>query len=120
MIQQNYDKKRMGEGDIKLDKDRLMQAMKDEKKRKKGDDDDRDGSGKKSKSSWEGGGSHDVTEEELGMFRMFLYQRRRRSKSIRRGVSDAQANNRGPYGRLCRRRGLNLLHCMLSFCFYVA
>ncbi|SJK97506.1 probable Pre-mRNA-splicing factor SLU7 [Armillaria ostoyae] len=70
MIQQNYDKKRIGEGDIKLDQDRLMQAMKDEKKRKKGDDDGRDGSGKKPKSSWEGGGSHDVTEEELEAYRM--------------------------------------------------
>lgn len=67
-MDQNYSKKRIGEGDVKLDLDRLAQAMLDEKKRKSGgikDEDDR--SSKKQKSGLESG-SHDVTEEELGIF----------------------------------------------------
>jgi len=67
-IDQNYSKKRIGEGDIKLDQDRLAQAVLDEKKRKsRGMKDEDDRSGKKQKSGLESG-SHDVTEEELGMF----------------------------------------------------
>lgn len=61
---QNYSKKRMGEGDLKLDKDRLADALKEEKKRARGNDEDIR-SGKKQKGV--SGSSHEVTEEELGM-----------------------------------------------------
>ncbi len=61
-VEQNYSKQRVGEGEVQLDKERLEDALRQERKRKKGDYDD-ERSGKKSKS---GGGSHDVTEEELG------------------------------------------------------
>ncbi|PPQ77214.1 hypothetical protein CVT25_011060 [Psilocybe cyanescens] len=69
-IDQNYSKKRIGEGDIKLDQGKLAQAVLEEKKRKAkgGNDDER--SSKKVKSSLEGGGSHEVTEEELEAYRM--------------------------------------------------
>jgi pre-mRNA-processing factor SLU7 len=66
-IEQNYSKKRVGEGDVKLDKERLAQAIDDERKRKMRGEDDDDRLGKKRKGAL-GGGSHDVTEEELGMF----------------------------------------------------
>jgi pre-mRNA-processing factor SLU7 len=70
-IDQNYSKKRIGEGDVKLDRDRLAQAVLDEKKRKsRGMKDDR--SSKKQKSGLETG-SHEVTEEELGVFLLVLF-----------------------------------------------
>lgn len=70
-IDQNYSKKRIGEGDVKLDQDRLAQAVSDEKKRKaRGGKDDEDRSSKKVKSSLESG-SHEVTEEELGTHHPF-------------------------------------------------
>ena len=67
-VEQNYSKKRVGEGDVKLDEERLAQAMNEEKKRKFGMDGDNDMPGKKRKNTSYGGGSHDVTEEELGVF----------------------------------------------------
>ena len=67
-IDQNYSKKRIGEGDVKLDRDRLAQAVLEEKKRKsRGMKDEDDRSSKKQKSRLETG-SHEVTEEELGIF----------------------------------------------------
>ena len=71
-VDQNYSKKRIGEGDIKLDQDLLAQSVLDEKKRKSGgmkDGDDR--SSKKQKSGLVG--SHEVTEEELGTFLLVLF-----------------------------------------------
>ena len=66
-VEQNYSKKRIGEGDIKLDRDRLAQAVLEERKRKvRGGKDDDDRTSKKQKSTLESG-SHEVTEEELGM-----------------------------------------------------
>lgn len=71
-VEQNYSKKRIGEGDIKLDQDRLAQAVLEEKKRKaRGGKDDGDRTSKKQKSTLESG-SHEVTEEELGMGFFFL------------------------------------------------
>ena len=61
-------KKRLGEGDLSLDKDKLAQALSVERKRKaagEDDDDDRWG-GKRRKYGLEGT-KIDVTEEELGM-----------------------------------------------------
>lgn len=69
-VEQNYSKKRIGEGDVKLDRDRLAQAVLEERKRKaRGGKDDDDRSSKKQKSALESG-SHDVTEEELEAYRM--------------------------------------------------
>ncbi|KAJ3762831.1 Pre-mRNA splicing Prp18-interacting factor-domain-containing protein [Lentinula raphanica] len=66
-VEQNFSKKRVGEGEVKLDKDRLAQALKEERKRARGDDED-DRLGKKQKGA--ASGSHDVTEEELEAYRM--------------------------------------------------
>ena len=72
-VEQNYSKKRIGEGDVKIDQDRLAQAVQEEKKRKarSGKEDD-DRSSKKKKGTLEGG-SHEVTEEELGMSTFFIH-----------------------------------------------
>ena len=64
-VSQNFSKKRVGEGDVTLDKERLAQAINDERKRKMKGDEDEDRWGKKTRTAI--GGSHDVTEEELGM-----------------------------------------------------
>ncbi|KXN91047.1 Pre-mRNA-splicing factor SLU7 [Leucoagaricus sp. SymC.cos] len=78
-VEQNYSKKRVGEGDVKLDKNRLAHALSEEKKRKgRGDDDDR--TGKRRKGVLETG-THEVTEEELEAYRM-----------TRRMVEDPMAN----------------------------
>ena len=69
-VDQNYSKKRVGEGEIKLDRDLLAQSVLEEKKRKSGGGEDR--SSKKQKSGL-GTGSHDVTEEELGTSLLCLF-----------------------------------------------
>ncbi|EEB87400.1 hypothetical protein MPER_15256, partial [Moniliophthora perniciosa FA553] len=87
-VEQNYSKKRVGEGDIKLDPERLVRAVEAEKKRGRGDDDGREMSGKKRKGDGGTTGSHDVTEEELEAYRM-----------SRRMTEDPMANyvDRGDY-----------------------
>ena len=70
-IEQNYSKKRVGEGDISLDKDRLAEALSEEKKRKARGGDDEDRFIKKKKGL--GISGHDVTEEELGKFLACVY-----------------------------------------------
>ncbi|KAE9411262.1 hypothetical protein BT96DRAFT_952375 [Gymnopus androsaceus JB14] len=64
---QNYSKKRVGEGDLILDKERLAHALREEKKRARGDDENVR-AGKKQKGV--SGSSHEVTEEELEAYRM--------------------------------------------------
>ncbi|KAL7281688.1 hypothetical protein PYCCODRAFT_1442387 [Trametes coccinea BRFM310] len=59
-----FSKKRLGEGELALDKDKLAQAINEERKRKARGEDDGDRFGKKAKSSYE------VTEEELEAYRM--------------------------------------------------
>jgi len=67
-VDQNYSKRRIGEGEVKLDEERLAKAVREEKKRKeRGGKDMDDRSGKKQKGGLEVG-SHDVTEEELGWY----------------------------------------------------
>ncbi|KAJ7497464.1 Pre-mRNA splicing Prp18-interacting factor-domain-containing protein [Mycena latifolia] len=66
-LEQNYSKKRVGEGDVRLDEERLSRALNEEKKRKARGEYDDDRLGKKRKNA---GGSHDVTEEELEAYRM--------------------------------------------------
>lgn len=99
-IDQNYSKKRIGEGDIQLDRDRLAQAVLDEKKRKsrgmKGED---DRSHKKQKSGLESG-SHEVTEEELGTF-FLMSSSALLLTHLYRGVPDDPTDNRRSHGQLC-------------------
>jgi pre-mRNA-processing factor SLU7 len=71
-VEQNFSKKRVGEGDVKLDNERLAKAIQEEKKRKMRGEDDGDRFTKKVKSRPEGG-SHDVTEEELGALLIGLW-----------------------------------------------
>ncbi|KAL0956392.1 hypothetical protein HGRIS_002539 [Hohenbuehelia grisea] len=66
---QNFSKQRVGEGDVELDKERLAQALQEEKKRKNRGDDEDVRWGKKKKSGLESS-SHDVTEEEMEAYRM--------------------------------------------------
>ena len=61
--EQNYSKKRVGEGEINLDKERLKRAIDEEKKRKLKDGED--WPNKRRKDTIEGS-SHEVTEEQLG------------------------------------------------------
>ena len=101
-VDQNYSKKRIGEGDVKLDQDLLAQSVLDEKKRKSGgmkDGDDR--SSKKQKS---GLGSHEVTEEELGTFLHFSFCKLLTYR--RRGLPDEPTDDRRSHGQLCRCRTL--------------
>jgi hypothetical protein len=61
-------KKRLGEGDLSLDKDKLAQALSAERKRKVvGEDDDDDRWGGKRRKYGREGTNIDVTEEDLGM-----------------------------------------------------
>ena len=60
-----FSKKRLGEGDLDLNEDKLAEAIKAERKRKgRGGEEYEWGTGKKRK----GGESHEVTEEELGAY----------------------------------------------------
>jgi len=68
-IEQNYSKKRVGEGDVSLDKERLAEALSEERKRKGWGGDEEDRFSKKKKKGVEIS-SHDVTEEELEAYRM--------------------------------------------------
>ena len=61
-----FSKKRLGEGDLELDKDKLASALSEERKRKARGDDDDDRFGKKQRGH--AGHSSEVTEEELGKF----------------------------------------------------
>ncbi|KAF8844626.1 hypothetical protein BDN67DRAFT_994084 [Paxillus ammoniavirescens] len=78
-IEQNYSKKRVGEGDVTLHKERLSEALNEEKKRKARGGDDGNLFSKKQKGL--DGGSHDVTEEELEAYRL-----------SRRNTEDPMAN----------------------------
>lgn len=64
-------KKHLGEGDLRLDKDKLAEAIKAEREKKrkgsKADDDDDEPLGKRKKyNNSFSSGTHEVTEEELG------------------------------------------------------
>ncbi|KAJ7072161.1 Pre-mRNA splicing Prp18-interacting factor-domain-containing protein [Mycena amicta] len=65
--EQNFGKKRIGEGDVQLDEERLARALKEEKKRKAGEEEE-DRAGKKRKGV--ASSTHEVTEEELEAYRM--------------------------------------------------
>ncbi|KAJ2916771.1 hypothetical protein MD484_g3614, partial [Candolleomyces efflorescens] len=70
-IEQNFSKKRVGEGDVSLDKEKLEQALREEKKRKaKAGYEDEERYSKKSKSGTVESSTHEVTEEQLEAYRM--------------------------------------------------
>lgn len=68
-----FSKRRLGEGEVSIDQDRLAQAVSEEKKRKgralADDDDERHG--KRKKAGAAAGGNFEVTEEELGAFHLY-------------------------------------------------
>ncbi|TFK26519.1 hypothetical protein FA15DRAFT_702791 [Coprinopsis marcescibilis] len=67
-FEQNFSKKRMGEGDVSLDQEKLAKALKEERKRKaKGGFEEEDRYVKKSKGA---AVSSEVTEEQLEAYRM--------------------------------------------------
>lgn len=104
-IEQNYSKKRVGEGDVSLDKDRLAEAISEEKKRKTRGDKDDDRFNKKRKGLQSG--SHDVTEEEYGM--CLISEIGRLSDvglSPYRGLSNDSSERRGSYGKLRGQRSV--------------
>ncbi|KAG8822125.1 mRNA splicing protein [Serendipita sp. 399] len=67
--QQEKSSKRLGEQNPQLDKDKLAQALKDERKRKAGEDEDRFGADKKRKYN-NNSMEVDVTEEDLEAYRL--------------------------------------------------
>ena len=96
-VDQNYSKKRIGEGDVKLDQDLLAQSVLDEKKRKSGGMNGDDRSSKKQKSGLVG--SHEVTEEELGGFLLFPFCKLLLTYRCR-GLPDEPTDGRRSYGQL--------------------
>ena len=96
-----FSKERVGEGEVQLDRERLAQALKEEKKRKaRGDDDGR--SGKRAK----GDEPSEVTEEQLGKKPTHNPIGRADTDSCNRGVQDEQEQDGRSYGQLRRHRGL--------------
>jgi ribosomal protein S8E len=108
----------VGEGDVRLDQDRLMQAIQEEKKRKTGTFGEEERLKKKQKSGIEIG-SHDITEEQLGMFCLFytFYH----SCLFRRGIPNDSSDAGRPYGKLRRYGSLALSFdtniLLYSYCF---
>lgn len=66
-VKQNFSKTRVGEGEVELDRQKLAQALSDERKRKDHDEDADAWPGKKKAKTLKSG-NHEVTEEELGAF----------------------------------------------------
>ena len=85
-----FSKRRLGEGEVSIDKDRLAQALSDERKRKSRGDDDDDRFGKKQKGG-QGSSNYEVSEEELGKFISFLLVCDRRAEG---SFSEAYRMNR--------------------------
>jgi hypothetical protein len=113
-IEQNYSKKRVGEGDVTLHKERLSEALNEEKKRKARGGDDENLFSKKQKGL--DGGSHDVTEEELGKFlcRLMVCVALI-DLSPCRGLSPKSPKHGRSNGQLCRHRG-RILNTELWWC----
>jgi pre-mRNA-processing factor SLU7 len=65
-VEQNFAKKRVGEGDVLLDQEKFKQALDDARKRKTTVEGGDERSGKKRRGVLESS-SHDVTEEEFGL-----------------------------------------------------
>ncbi|KAH9935314.1 Pre-mRNA splicing Prp18-interacting factor-domain-containing protein [Fomitopsis serialis] len=63
-----FSKKRLGEGELALDQDRLVKAIQEEKKRKTRGGEEEDRFAKRQKGGQ--GGSHELSQEELEAYRM--------------------------------------------------
>lgn len=113
-----FSKKRLGEGELKLDERKLAEAIREERDRKRkgrSEDDDPWVKGKKKKTTDE------VTEEELGASSLF-YDLTFTSDILYRGVPHESSDDRGPYGQL-RGRGFVMYspisrHCCILMLFY--
>jgi len=117
-IEQNYSKKRVGEGDISLDKDRLAEALSEEKKRKARGGEDEDRFSKKKKGLEVSG--HDVTEEELGELHVCVYGPIPIVVCPCRGLPDESSEHGRSNGQLCGHRGPILtVRCSLVALFFV-
>lgn len=120
-VEQNFSKKRVGEGEVQLDRSKLANALSEEKKRKmmRGelDEDDRGGKRKKREPDASAKGSHDVTEEQLGALFSLCFLIVRTDLSFR-GVQDESSYDRGSNGKLCRRGRLIALYRVLHWRSY--
>ena len=114
-IEQNYSKKRVGEGDISLDKDRLAEAISEEKKRKAWGEKDDDRFSKKRKGLQSG--SHDVTEEEYGMC-LSSDIGHQVLMSPHRGLSNDSSKRRRSHGELRGQRSV-LMYIYDVFLLYL-
>lgn len=71
---QDVFKKRIGEGDVKIDEAKLAEAMEEERRRRaRGAEEEEEGRGKKRKYDGGFAKSYDVTEEELGADALLLF-----------------------------------------------
>ena len=106
-IEQNFSKKRVGEGEVSLDKEKLEQALREEKKRKaKAGYEDEERYSKKSKSGTVESSTHEVTEEQLGASTLGPRPGVFTLTSLCRGLPNEQTDGRRSYGELCRQRRL--------------
>ena len=117
--EQNYSKKRVGEGDIKLDNARLAKAIEEEKKRKMRGEEDDERYSKKKKGVPESG-SHDVTEEELGTSSLRCLYYYILAYPRYRGVPNDSSTDGGSDGQL-RRHGrlVNMSQLYSSYVLYI-
>jgi pre-mRNA-processing factor SLU7 len=106
-------KKQLGDTNVSLDREKLQQALSEEKKRKKGEMGD-DAGDKRRKFNSGAGGNHDVTEEELGA----LYDSDPTCLTglihFNRGLPNAAIQLRRPNGEL---QGYG--HLIVVFCNFV-
>lgn len=110
-----FSKKRLGEGELSLDRERLADAIAEERKRKARGEDGDDRLGKRQKGV--SGASAEVTQEELGAFlsTFTLYGYGMLMPLFdSRGVPNEPPDDRGPDGQL-RRHGA-VTDILLYFC----
>lgn len=113
-----FSKKRLGEGELQLDNRKLAEALQTERKRKGRDNEDEWTSNKK-----KAGGSHEVTEEELGMQR---FPQSSLASTLGhllispfyRGLQDESPRGRGSHGELRGRRVVMVIYLPLQFSLF--
>lgn len=98
-------KKQLGDTSVALDREKLQQAIMEEKKRKKGELED-DAGDKRRKFNSSATGNHDVTEEELGAWWFSTCLMGTDFYFSGRGLSNAALELRRSYGQLQGHRNL--------------
>lgn len=101
-----FSKRRLGEGELNINEDKLAQALREEKKRKGRVEEDDDRHGKRKKGGAGTGSNIEVTEEELGALFSFVIPFGFNADWKFRGIPDEPADDRGSYGKLCGHGGL--------------